>query len=62
MNPDQHTFINRLRILNSIDCGEVMGLSVDRWKIFSADPYRFLMQCDDQTAESIWRSVERRER
>jgi hypothetical protein len=57
-------FLNRLRILRSIDGHELLTAGVvspndalghgDRLTRFMADPYLFFMRCDDETAMALW--------
>jgi hypothetical protein len=59
-----HVFRNRLRILNSIDLGELEAAGIEwkgDWVRFMDNPYRYLMRCDDPTAEAIWRAIVKRE-
>lgn len=61
---ERHTFINRLRILHSIDIGELEAAGIEwkgDWVRFMDNPFRYLMRCDDGTAEAIWRAIEARE-
>jgi len=58
---DAHQFINRIRSLYNIDRHKLPELSTPQWHDFQDDPPRFLMRCDDETAEAIWRQVEARQ-
>lgn len=31
-----------------------------KWQRFREDPFRFLIRCDDETADKIWSVIERR--
>lgn len=64
-------FHNALRILNSIDADEFRGairecedgasLTLDgAFQRFVEHPVRFFLRADDQSAEALWRIIERR--
>ena len=62
-------FRNALCILASIDEHELVEARVPlqklrtlrgSWADFAADPYRFILRTDDETAAKIWSIVERR--
>jgi hypothetical protein len=59
-------FRNRLCILRSIDRHELVeagaiGADDDAmWRTFAADPYRWFLLRDDETAEKLWQLIERR--
>jgi len=62
MPDDQHTFINRLRILMSLDRHELEpDLTWEQWRRFRTDPFRFLIRADDPTADAIWHAIVKRE-
>ena len=56
-------FRNRLCILRSIDEDELRSagikLSDKDWLSFCLDPFRFFLKMDDETAEKLWRLIER---
>lgn len=56
----QAEFHNGLRILGSLDRGELKFLSGLHWISFARDPYRFFIHCDDETADQIWAAMEKR--
>lgn len=62
---DQARFLNRIKIMISLDQHEIRpsgGPMTDSvYTRFVADPFRFMMRCDDQTAAAIWRAVVARE-
>ena len=64
-------FHNALRILHSIDslavaaaaaqCDPGASLTLDgAWESFDADPVRFMLRCDEQSAQAIWAIIELR--
>jgi len=57
-------FRNRLCILLSIDEDELhsagIKLSDKDWLSFCLDPFRFFLKMDDETADKLWRLIERR--
>lgn len=55
-------FHNRLRIMLGIDPHEfaLVGLTLDQWHWFDADPFRFFIRADDLTAAAIWSIIEAR--
>jgi hypothetical protein len=57
-------FRNRLCILRSIDEDELrtagIKLSDKDWLSFCLDPFRFFLKMDDETADKLWRVIERR--
>jgi hypothetical protein len=55
-------FHNRLRSLHCIEPHDVGGLTDAQARDFITNPPRFLMRCDDATAERIWRAIEARQR
>ncbi|WP_420104528.1 hypothetical protein [Bosea sp. (in: a-proteobacteria)] len=63
LSDDAARFHNRLRILLNIEPHEfdAAGLTLDQWRDFDADPYRFFIRAGDATAARIWSIVEKRE-
>ena len=53
-------FLNRLRILRSIDSHEVPELV--EWPGFRDDPYEYLINCSDDEAAHIWAALRKREK
>lgn len=55
-------FHNALRILTSVDRHELADVFTDgaAWHAFRTDPFRFFIRADDDTAQAIWRVIERR--
>jgi hypothetical protein len=59
-------FHNRLRIMIGIDRDELERAGViargdhNAWGTFTRDPFRWLIRCDDATAEKLWALIERR--
>ena len=56
---DQHQFLNRLRILRSIDHYEVP--MIGSWSKFRDDPYEYLISCSPLEAGHIWDAIVKRE-
>lgn len=56
-------FHNGLRILHSIDADEFEQAGADPadYAAFSRDPARFLIRCDDATADALWTVIHRRQ-
>lgn len=54
-------FLNRLRSLFNIDGWKLPELSKDEQAMFVSSPVRYLMKCDDQQADAIWREVDVRQ-
>ena len=52
-------FLNRLRILRSLDAAEVPDLPL--WADFRDDPYEYLIRCSHAEAEHIWTALRKRE-
>ena len=52
-------FLNRLRILRSIDACELPG--VGSWSEFRDGPYEYLISCPPAEAEHIWTALRKRE-
>ena len=52
-------FVNRLRILRSIDHFEVP--EIEGWRRFREDPYEYLIQSSREDTERIWRALRKRE-
>jgi hypothetical protein len=55
-------FHNKLRIMLGIDAHEfaLAGLTMEQWRRFDADPYRFFIRADDRTAAAIWSIIQAR--
>ena len=53
-------FINRLRIIASIDADELEDAGIFDWKDFQRDPYKWLMRADDEKAAKLWALIEKR--
>jgi uncharacterized ferritin-like protein (DUF455 family) len=55
-------FHNRLRIMLGIDAHEFaeVGLTLDQWRRFDAEPFRFFIRADDRTAAAIWSIIQAR--
>lgn len=66
MSTTLRDFHNRLRILISIDRHELVAAGVipggdhNAWGTFHRDPFRWLIRCDDASAEKLWALIERR--
>ena len=56
---DSERFLNRLRILRSLDGHEVPD--VINWPWFRNSPYEYLTCCPDAEAEHIWTALRKRE-
>lgn len=54
------TFLNRVKLLISLDQHEVK-MRGGVYEKFSADPFRFLIRCDDPTQAAIWAAIVKRE-
>ena len=61
---DRERFLNRLRILRSIDHVELIGglLEWTGWTQFRNNPAEYLISCSDDEAEVIWTALRKRER
>ena len=57
---DRDQFLNRLRILRSIDAIEVPDVAC--WPDFRDDPYEYVIRCSDADAAHIWTALRKRER
>ena len=57
---DMHSFVNRLRIMISLDGWELVGLSKHMTERFLADPYRTMMRMDEDNLRIVWDAIERR--
>ena len=55
----QHEFINELKRLHCIDGWCIPELSPHRQQAFVSNPVQFLIRADDETADAIWRAMER---
>lgn len=64
MPTDRAVFLNRLLVLYSLDPHEVVAagghLTSQIAREMCNDPARFLMRCDDATADALWRAIEAR--
>ena len=56
---DLGQFLNRLRILRSLDGYEVPN--VTNWPRFRDGPYEYLISCPPAEAEYIWAALKERE-
>ena len=56
---DLGQFLNRLRILRSIDGCEVPD--IQNWPKFRARPYEYVISCSDEDAAAIWTALRKRE-
>ena len=56
---DACEFLNRLRILRSLDSCEVPNLG--SWASFRNDPYYYVITCSDDDAAAIWTALRKRE-
>lgn len=55
-------FHNALRILLSIDGPDFHEAAPDGdWQAFRDDPFRYLIRCDDEQAQALWKLVEARQ-
>ena len=54
-------FVNRLRILRSIDYHEVPGLDERQWCAFRDKPFEFMIRCSDDSREHIFDALRKRE-
>lgn len=59
---DLQDFLNRVKILRSIDSDELVkaGLTHNQWLTFTADPAAFLIRQDDEVVSKVWAIVEGR--
>ena len=55
-----HDFVNRLRIMNSLDAHELEGMSKHMIKNFLVDPHRTMMRLDERNLEIVWSAIEKR--
>lgn len=55
-------FHNRLRIMLGIDAHEFaeVGLTLDQWRRYDAEPFRFFIRANDRTAAAIWSIIQAR--
>lgn len=57
-------FLNRLKILNSLDRAEMAAVGLDltgpEWQAFRTDPFRSIMRLSDDRAELVWKAIEKR--
>ena len=60
MKSDLHQFINRLRILRSIDGFEVSG--IDNQENFIREPFEYLVRASPKDSAIIFEAILRRER
>ena len=60
MFSDQHHFINRLRILRSIDSFEVIGVASQ--ENFIREPFEYLVRANPKDSKIIFEAILRRER
>ena len=58
---DFERFLNRLRILRSLDRDEVPDVSWPGWLAFQDNPYEYLITCHDDEAKHIWTALRKRE-
>ena len=62
---DFERFLNRLRILRSLDLDDVRlcndDASVTSWLKFRDDPSEYLISCPPDEAEHIWTALRKRE-
>ena len=56
---DMRRFLNRLKILRSLDHIEVPD--VHNWPKFRDNPAEYLIRCDDAEGEHIWTALRARE-
>lgn len=65
----KHEFHHALRVLMCIDRHELIEagvfissdeLSMDGWKRFKADPFRFFIRISDTQADALWALIEAR--
>ena len=57
---DLKQFLNRLRILRTLDQLEVPD--VKSWPQFRDDPFGYITFCPDDEAEHIWTALKKREK
>ena len=58
---DMGVFLNRLRILRSLDAFEV-PLLAGNWPEFRDGPYEYIISCPPDEAEHIWTALRKREK
>lgn len=56
----QHQLVNALRIMNSIDEHELVGVDVATAKAFLIDPMRTFIRADHFTGRAIWAALKAR--
>ena len=61
MTTDFERFLNRLRILRSIDKHEIPLASWKTWWEFQDNPYEYLIRCQPDEAEQIWAALRKRD-
>ena len=57
---DRERFLNRLRILRSLDHVDMMS-QLKEWMDFRDDPYEYVISCSDEEAAVIWTALRKRE-
>ena len=60
-NAEYARFINRLKILWSLDRHEIHCMSDRDWRTFSSDPPRYLMMADDYKVQAVLVALCKRE-
>ena len=59
-------FLNGLKILNSIDAHELIGVGLDamldddKWRLFRDDPFSWMMRAPSPDVEAVWRVMIKR--
>lgn len=54
-------FVNRLRLLRSLDYHELDGMTETMWARFRDSPYMTLMAMDERNSGIVWRALRKRE-
>ena len=59
MMTDFERFLNRLRILRSLDVDEVPDVS--NWRRFQGNPYEYFISCSYADGDHLWWALRKRE-
>jgi hypothetical protein len=60
MTTPEHDFVNKLRVMYSLDSWELDGMSEYMIKNFLMDPFRTMMKLDEKNLAIVWKAIEKR--
>ena len=60
-NTEIQRFVNRLRIMHSLDAHELEGMSESYVRQFLANPFRTMMKLDERNLRIVAKAIQRRE-